>query len=155
MRFILSLNFKDLRKAIANLEKFSGVLSFLGELNCFIKGVDKLILSIDAKATKDLLNQGGVSSLKAALVSRVRGHVFNVIQTDEDPLGSCKGKAQKTYGMADGLRRRTFFKFLGILNKIVSQVGSMPEHLSPDIEKMRETVNIAEAETPGNRDDDA
>lgn len=87
---------QDLRRAIADLERFGGEI---GELNHFLKGGDRLISRIEAKVSEDLVNAGDAESLKAALVCRVRRNVLNQIQADEEtPWPVIKERLKKAFG---------------------------------------------------------
>nr|XP_024216026.1 uncharacterized protein LOC112210541 [Halyomorpha halys] len=87
---------QDLRKAISDLEKFTGEP---GELSHFIKGGDRLMGRIQAKNEERLLDGGDAEELKAAVVCRVKRGILNQIQADEEtPWNTVKERLMKAYG---------------------------------------------------------
>ncbi|MGR0202249.1 hypothetical protein, partial [Klebsiella pneumoniae] len=70
---VRAVNAQDLRRAVAELERFSGET---GELNHFLKGGDRLMALIQAKAGEELIERRDADSLRADLVCRVKRNVL-------------------------------------------------------------------------------
>ncbi|XP_066907739.1 mucin-3B-like [Halyomorpha halys] len=92
---------QDLRKAVSDLEKFTGET---GELNIFLKGGDRLMGRIEAKMSEDLLDSENAKALKAAVVCRVKRKMAEHLV----PLNNLLKKGWKmivTPMMEDNIRR--------------------------------------------------
>lgn len=139
---------QDLRKAISDLEYFSGET---GELNHFLKGGDRLMARIESKLAEELVFPGDAEALKAALVCRVKRKILNHIQADEEtPWSVVKDRLKRAFG--DGRwsteedifclfremksTRQTSGQYAGVLMVKFNQIT----------EKMRETLSAAEVE---------
>ena len=139
---------QDLRRAIADLERFGGEV---GELNHFLKGGDRLMSRIEVKVAEDLVNLGDAEALKAALVCRVRRSILNQIQADEEtPWPVIKERLKKAFGGGRWTPEEDIFQ---MFRERRSQrqtrgqyAGVLVAKYNRITEKMRETMSVGEVE---------
>lgn len=139
---------QDLRKAISDLERFTGEI---GELNHFLKGGDRLIARIEEKIGENLLNPGDAEALKAALICRVKRKILNQIQADEETSWMLvKERLKKAYGSGRWTHEEDIFQMFRE-TKSPRQTngqyaGTLLTQFNQVTEKMRETLSASEVD---------
>lgn len=139
---------QDLRKAVSDLERFTGET---GELNHFLKGGDRLIARIEAKVSENLLGRDDADSLKAALVCRIKRGILNQIQADEEtPWPIVKERLKKGFGGGRWTPEEDIFQmFREVKQSRQSRgqyAGTLLARFNRITEKMRETLRVEEVE---------
>lgn len=139
---------QDLRKAVSDLERFTGEM---GELNHFIKGGDRLMNRIEVKIAENLIDPGDASSIKADLICRIKRSVLNLIQADEEtPWIIVKERLKKAYGGGRWTPEEDIFQMFRERRQprqtSGQYAGVMLTRYNKITEKMRETTNAAEVE---------
>lgn len=139
---------QDLRKAVSDLEKFTGEV---GELNHFIKGGDRLMSRINVKIEENLIDPGDAESIRAELICRVKRNILNLIQADEEtPWAVVKERLKKAYGGGRwSIEEDIFLMFRETRRPRQScgqYAGELLSRYNKITEKMRETQSAAEVE---------
>lgn len=137
---------QDLRKAISELERFTGEV---GELNHFLKGGDRLVERIAAKERATILDEDDANALRAALVCRVKRNILNHIQADEDTAWPIvKERLKKAYGNGRWSPEEDIFQMFREMKTPRQTNGQFAATLLTRYkqltEKMRETLNTNE-----------
>lgn len=138
---------QDLRQAVSDLERFTGET---GELNHFLKGGDRLIRHIEAKAAENLINPEDAEALKAALICRVKRRILNQIQADEEtPWTTVKERLKKAYGSGRWTPEEDIFQMFREVKLPRQSNGQYAAKLLAQYnqitEKMRESMSVTEA----------
>lgn len=138
---------QDLRKAVSDLERFTGET---GELNHFLKGGDRLMARINAKRDENLLDAEDADALRAALVCRIKRSVLNHLQADEEtPWAVVKERLKKAYGSGRWTIEEDIFHMIRETKAPRQTNGQYAATLlvlfKQITEKTRETVEVAEA----------
>lgn len=139
---------QDLRKAVSDLEKFTGEV---GELNHFIKGGDRLMSRIDVKIEESLIDPGDAESIRAELICRVKRNILNFIQADEEtPWAVVKERLKKAYGGGRWSTEEDIFLMFREARRPRQSCGQYAGELlsryNKVTEKMRETHTAVEVE---------
>lgn len=139
---------QEIRCAVGDLEKFNGEP---GELNHFLKGGDRVMESIEAKAAADFVDPSDVGALKASLICRVRRNILNYIQADEDtPWEVVKSRLKKAYGGGRWSPEEDMFQMFRETKRPRQSNGQFAsvllERYHRVTEKLRETEPTAEVE---------
>lgn len=139
---------QDLRKAVSDLERFTGET---GELNHFLKGGDRLMARIDAKFGEQLLDLVDANSIKADLICRIKRSVLNFIQADEEtPWVIVKDRLKKAYGGGRWTPEEDIFQMFRERKQQRQSngqyAGVLLTRYKKITEKMRETAGAAEVE---------
>lgn len=139
---------QDLRKAVSDLERFTGEI---GELNHFLKGGDRLMARIDAKFGEQLLDLVDANSIKADLICRIKRSVLNLIQADEEtPWVIIKDRLKKAYGGGRWTPEEDIFQMFRERKQPRQSngqyAGGLLARFNKITEKMRETAAAVEVE---------